>query len=1018
MGWATACVAALLVGAAAAVAEPTGSVPVFVAIQSAGSGLPPGKVDAGSWLDPFTVALTGSSGPIQVVRQAVLQDSVLAEAAVSAEDWVRQRAREVGAEYGVLAKVTQLAGRASIEVRLLPAGSGPAVGDLSAQVADPAALVQGIEEIGGRARASLILAIQQSPAAMSAVAAKNTAEPVAPSGAPRITAIRVTGNRRIDADAVRAVVGSRVGGTATRDRIAQDVRRIHELGFFNDVRVLADPGPDGLVLTYQVQEHPIVRQVAIIGNDNIDSKDITEKLTLTAGSTIDYPLIIENKARIEGFYKSKGYYTASVSYKVEPVGDNTVAVNYDVTEGKRLRLREIKFVGNKTLDAKTLTSGFQTKTWGLLSFATHFFDNSGVYAEPIFYQDLDKAMRKYMDQGFIRVRMSDPKVDYDDSGLRVTVDVDEGAQFHVGKIQVAGDDSMDRNELLQRVQLKPGAVFNRSMLTDDVERLRQYYADMGFFAAEVRPRTNVDPENLTVDCVFEAGKGDLYFIDKIEVAGNMNTRDDVIRRELSVAEGELYSAAALNRSKARVRRLAFFEEVNVEAKRAEGRKVDVAIDVVERPTGSFSFGAGASGTDGFILNGSVRQDNLFGRGLSLNAVADLGSINQRASISFTNPFFMGTPTALSTGVGYRKTQFRDQNNFDQRSWQFNLGGSYPLDEGETRLGTNYNFANRKIDSFNNIANVLLQRETFMGSTTTSSQGVFWSRDTRDDPMFTRAGQLTSLNAEFAGLGGMSNFLRLEAGTTRYLPLKKWIGLNSTFVFNTRAGYVMPFNTLGDFNLPKALDVSKFPAGSVASLSELDKDLEVPLSERYFAGGLGGPFELRGFEVSSVGPRRTKLVAMPDMGNGRTVFRALGRNPFSNAPGKRCIMETGNITQNTDPNSLKFLSDDACNGVNDTENFKNFGATEVIGGNKAFVANLELQVPISEDYGVTGIAFFDTGNTFAEDESYFSALRYAAGVGGRWMSPFGPIVVYLGFPLNPVGTEKRSVFEFNFGGSSF
>jgi outer membrane protein insertion porin family len=566
------------------------------------------------------------------------------------------------------------------------------------------------------------------------------------------------------------------------------------------------------------------------------------------------------------------------------------------------------------------------------------------------------------------------------------------------------------------------------MLTDDVERLRQYYQDLGFFAAEVRPRTNVDPENLVVDCVFESGKGDLFFIDKIEVAGNMNTRDDVVRRELSLVEGELYSAAALNRSKARVRRLGFFEEVNVEARRGEGRKVDVAIDVVERPTGSFSFGAGASGTDGFILNGSLRQDNLFGRGLSLNAVADLGSVNQRATVSFTNPFFMGTPASLSFGAGYRSIQFREENDFDQNTWQFNVGSSYPLDEGETRVGTNYNFSNRKIDSFDRVANVLLQREDFLNSTTTSSVGLSWTRDTRDDVQFTRAGQLTNLSAEFAGLGGLSNFLRFEAGSTRYIPLKKWVGFNSTFVFNTRAGYVMPFNSIGDFGLPNCdagcrgeIAGANSSPSAVAALSDLDSDLEVPLSERYFVGGVGGQFQLRGYKSASVGPRRAKLTPMR-FANGQTVFRSVNRNPKRGEP--RCARESA-IRNRDDAGGTgaeltqkDFLPDSECDDVDEKDHFNNLDLTEVIGGNKAFVANFEMQVPISEDYGVTGIAFLDTGNSFSEDQSFLADLRYSAGVGGRWLSPFGPIVVYLGFPLNPLADEKGSVFEFSFGGGSF
>jgi len=198
-------------------------------------------------------------------------------------------------------------------------------------------------------------------------------------------------------------------------------------------------------------------------------------------------------------------------------------------------------------------------------------------------------------------------------------------------------------------------VFSRSKLSDDVERLRARYADRGFFSASVRPRTDVDPDNLTVDCMFEVEKGELYFVDSVDVAGNTRTRDEVVRRELSVVERELYSAAEVERSKARVQRLGFFEEVSVETKQLGDNRVGVQVDVVERPTGSFSFGAGVGSQDGFLLNGSIRQDNLFGMGYGLNMNADRGSRNQRAGLRFSDPRFRGTAAALSTGFTYSST---------------------------------------------------------------------------------------------------------------------------------------------------------------------------------------------------------------------------------------------------------------------------------------------------------------------------------------------------------------------------
>jgi outer membrane protein insertion porin family len=962
---------------------------VIVALQELGGA------QAGGSAALDRLATTLEQGGIKVVERIPLGDASV-ERGEGSESALRERARNAGADAVVLARIAQVGQNTNLDLRVLPASGGAALSRLSLPVEVSLKLDGALDTA-----AQEVLQALRTPPAAEAPALGEAAQslpPALPEGAVRVLEVAVSGNRRIDADAIRSVAGTREGAAFSRRQISEDVKRIYELGFFRDVQVLANPLNDGVRVEFSVAENPIIRRVTLAGNENLDGDDIKDKLTLTVGSTIDYPLVIENRERIKAYYQTKGYYTANAEYTVEPLEEGAVAVNYDVTEGEQLKLRSIDFEGNSFMDDDELMDGFQTKTWGLFSFVTKFWDNSGMYAEPVFYQDLDKAQRKYSDQGFIRARMSEPEVTFDEDGLRVKVRVDEGPQFKVGAINVLGDDSMDSAELTKLVQLKPGEVFNRSMLSDDVERLRLHYADLGYFSAEVRPRTDVDPNDLTVDCVFEAEKGELYFVDKIDVSGNTRTRDDVVRRELSLVEGELYSAEALRRSQARVRRLGFFEEVNIEPRQVSDGKVAIDVDVVERPTGAFSFGAGFGSTDGFLLNGSIRQDNLFGKGYGLNLQADLGSRNQRASFRFSDPFVFGTPAAFGTGYSFSGIEFED---FDQSVSALSLDVSYPLDEGETRIGTGYSFSDREIDGFNNNdAASLLQREEFGGKSTTSLIGFNGSRDTRDDPRNTKRGQNTGFSLEFAGLGGVNQFLRLEARTTQYMPFKL-LGRDSVFVVNSRLGYALPFNNIGDFDIddcvgvtcPQELDQLRF-------LTNIDDDLELPLSERFILGGVGA-LQVRGFETRSLGPRRTKLIPVTTV-DGITRFAPVNRRTDGN--GSRCLDGTDN-----------------CNDIDDEDidDFEDLDLTEVVGGNKMFLANLELRVPISEDFGVTGIWFFDTGNSFAETESFNPAeLRFGTGFGAEWLSPFGPLVVYLGIPLDRLEDEKAAVFEFSLGGASF
>ena len=276
--------------------------------------------------------------------------------------------------------------------------------------------------------------------------------------------IRIEGNRRIDANAIRAVLVTQVGTAFSFDRVAEDVRRIYELGFFRDVDVSAGRVEGGQALTYTVREQPIIRRITVIGNEQIKSDEIQDQLTLTVGSTIDYPLLIENRARMEGFYQTKGYYLAQVEYEIEELAPGAVSVNFEIAEGAKLTLREVSFEGNSAFDDGDLRRVMQVKPWDWKSMVTHFWDKSGLYAEPIFYQDLDSVARLYMDDGYIRVSVGDPEVEVKPNGLYVSVEIDEGPQFRNGTIDVIGDETMDLDLLLGLVETQEGRVFSRGVL--------------------------------------------------------------------------------------------------------------------------------------------------------------------------------------------------------------------------------------------------------------------------------------------------------------------------------------------------------------------------------------------------------------------------------------------------------------------------------------------------------------------------------------------------------------------------
>ncbi len=917
----------------------------------------------------------------------------------------RSLASEVGADWLVVASHTAVADRHSVDVEVLSA-DGRSILHAALEGRGTGGLASAVAEAARRAGAAIAAsgaALAEPEAGLEASLLGVETDP----GRKLVAEVRVEGNRRIEADAIRGVLATRAGEPLDSGRVAADVRRVYDLGFFRDVRVTAEDGPQGPIVVVRVQENPVIREVAITGNEGIDSEDIKEALTLSAGSTIDYPLLIENQQRIEALYQAKGYHLAKASYSVEPLAENAVSVNFEVVEGDKLRLVEVDFVGNEHFSDGQLLKGLETKPWRWYSPVSHFWDKSGLYADPLFGQDLNAVQRKYMDAGYIRVRLGEPEVTTDEDGLRVRVSVEEGARYRVGALEVAGDDSVDTDELRSLVGLQEGDVFSRSGLSADVDRLQGHYADRGYYFAKVTPRTRVNAESLTVDCVFEVEKGELVFIDRIEVAGNQRTRDDVVRRELSFVEGGLYSRLAVERSRARVQRLGFFEEVTIEPKpRDEAGRLGLGVNVVERPTGSFSFGAGFGSTDGFLINGAIRQDNLLGRGWGLSASLDLGSQAQAGYFRFFNPYLWGSLFSGSTTLSMTDRQYTD---FDQKVQGLDFTLGYPLDEGETKAFSSYQFSNREIDNFESQAASLIQREAYQEQTTTSLISLSARRDTRDDIRFPRSGQITGAAIEWAGLGGWSNFVRAEARTTHWFPLQKWIGWDWTFMANTRVGWAVPMNSIGDFDLPGCSSADPgggqqpctsflaIPGVDAAGLADIDDELELPLSERYFLGGIGA-FPVRGFKARSLGPRRG-IIQPTTFNNGEVAF-----NPAGVVSGGGC---------NFGPGECNDLDDE------DVSDFENLELTDVIGGNKMALVNFELQFPISEEFGLTGILFFDMGNAFAENDSINPAdLRLGTGAGAQWFSPFGPIVVYLGFPLDRLEDEDASVFEFSFGGSPY
>ena len=980
---------------------------------------------------------------------------------------VRALAQALDADFVVTGSLTELAGRYSLDVRITPAEVGRASytqvwtasdeESLNARVAQVAdlvleqvvgaapALVTGVEirgaagferELLGRlntregapydpitVRADLA-ALRSSPAVVSVeaetergdagvavrfdivLADPSLSEPSL-AGDDRIAEIVVRGNRRIEEGAIRARIASQVGERYDPAQVGRDIVEVHALGFFRNVRVLSEQAPEGgRLLVYEVEENPVVRQIAISGNDNIESDKIRDLLTLTTGSTLDYPLLYENRERIEALYRAEGYYLADVTFEIEPLGEASVGIDFGVIENEKLKLRKISFEGNEHFSDSELTEEFQTKTWRFWSYATSWFDRSGTYSEPLFLQDLRGVERLYTNAGYLQVKLDEPDVNPQPDGLYVSVDVEEGRRFKVGALDVSGDSTVDIGVLRDMLQLKTGDYFNRSHLTEDIGTLTEHYQDRGFYFAQVNPLSNLSAESEVVDVRFDVRKGPLYFIRRVNVSGNTVTVDPVIRREIPIVEGELYSQRAVMLARRRIEGLGFFEEVDFKVEPTdEADQLDLEVGVVERPTGSFSFGAGFSSQDGLVVTGSLSQSNLFGRGYGANISADLGGRTQRFFINLADPYFLGSTFSLGTTISQTSLRF-DSFRQDQTGAALVLGHSLS-DDNRTRGFLRYSFDRRSLDDDSDVnAAAPILREILEDELTSSMLGLSVIHDSRDDRFAPTSGRRIGASLEGAGLGGFSQFLRLETQGAFFLGAPRWMLERSTFVWSTRAGWAVPFNSISDYDSPPLLANPALINDNLKPLDQIDRDLTLPLTERYFLGGLG-QFGLRGFEARSVGPRRAIL---EDVGGG--LYSPLGY--AFNSDGDWVCVDDGTTSGNGN-GKCNSLDDD------DVDDFDDLNETDVVGGNKFIASSFEYRFPISETVGLQGVLFIDMGNAF--DENHDNLLdvtewRYGTGGGIQWFSPFGPLAVVLGFPLDALSVEDSPVFEFSVGGAGF
>jgi outer membrane protein insertion porin family len=668
--------------------------------------------------------------------------------------------------------------------------------------------------------------------ALAVLACAALASGVVQAAEPVVTRVVIEGNVRVEDDAIRVNLESRPGTPVDPARVDRDVRAIYGMGFFDQVDVEQRDEEGGLVLVFRVRERPLVRKVTIDGTDKLKREDLEGALRVRPHTIFDPTKAREGVAAAKKLYAEKGYLDASIDMKTAPTGENEVDVTYVVDEGHPIRVEEIRIEGNHAFSDRKLKSLMQTKTAWILTPIT----GAGNLNRDVLRTDGERLTAWYYDHGYVTVRVDEPQVEREGDGLVVTVKIEEGEEFHVATVGLEGENlPADPAPLLAGLESKAGEVFSASGVRDDVQQLVTRLSDDGYAFAKVEPATEVDVEDKTVDVRFQVDRGQPVTVDFIEVAGNTKTRDKVIRREMRLQEQELFSGTKLRKSRDALQRLGFFRDVNIGTRRTDrDDRLDLVVDVKEAQTGAVSAGAGFSSADSLLFNLQINENNLFGRGQRLVLNVDVGSIRRNIVLSFTEPYFRGTPLTVGIDAFNWRLEFE---GFDREGTGASINGTYPvvalgydeilgLSMEDVRLGLGYRLEQATIDELTSDATASIRAEE--GTSTISSITPRISRNTLNHAFDPTAGSVQDVSVEVAGLGG-DQFVKAELNNRLYY----------TFLRSKR---------FGDFT---------YSLGTTAGWGIGEGGLDgsdLPLFERYFPGGINS---IRGYEARTLGPREAK-----------------------------------------------------------------------------------------------------------------------------------------------------------------
>ncbi|MCJ7773849.1 MAG: outer membrane protein assembly factor BamA, partial [Desulfobacterales bacterium] len=572
----------------------------------------------------------------------------------------------------------------------------------------------------------------------------------------KVEDILIQGNSRIETEAIKRVIETEPGDVYLVKKLSEDLRRVYSTGYFDDIQVESEDGAEGKIIIFKVKEKPVVRTILITGNNPsiFEVEEIKDVLDITSGSILSVEKLRSSVEIIEDLYKDKNFHNVNVSYKITELDKNQADVEFEIEEGNQLKIKEIIFEGNKEYPSKRLKKLIGTDEKGFFSFLT----GSGELDKEELSQDSTRIASFYRNNGYIKVRIGEPEIEFKEEGIFITIKIAEGPRFKVGEVDIIGDFVIAKEELIEKIKIKNEEYFNSEVMRKDIFVINDIYFDEGYAYVKVLPNLNEKHDELIVDVVYEIQKGELVTFEKINISGNTKTRDKVIRRELKVYEQELFSGTRLKEGMRRLSLLDYFEDVKVDTPRgSQDDTMILNLDVTEKPTGAFSFGGGF-GNEGAFGMASISERNLFGRGQTIGLKFELGQTATKLDLAFTEPWLFDIP--LSNSYRVYKWLY-DYDAYEKDSMGFGISFGYPVFK-YTRANIGYSFDISEITTvWDDAPDIIRDLE---GDQITSKVSTSLSYNSTDKGFLPTRGSIHGLSFQYAGLGGDIGFAKVTAET--------------------------------------------------------------------------------------------------------------------------------------------------------------------------------------------------------------------------------------------------------------